>query len=118
MNSKDYKAITGRPDCFSRDSLDSTMSILVEMNPGSAERIKRCFDRCEAVPLPKLYIGDGVADYFIVNLSAEDVELITDALFDAEARAVGPDGDTTAEASFAAGLLDRWSLYLEWLEED
>ena len=57
---------------------------------------------------PPKHIGGPETDFFQVNLTEEEVEQIICHLFDREAAAVSPDGETTVLASYYAGLVDFW----------
>ena len=115
MDARQYKVLTSRPDVFARGELDETARVLRTVDVRLAGRLE-ALERAP-VPKPPRHRGGARTDCFRIDAPHALLAEVVDALVDAEAAAVGQDGETTPEASARADLVDRWTRYLRWCEE-
>ncbi len=113
MDAAEYKRITASPEVFSAADLEATESCLGAIGSPLSGLIAGV----ARTPIPKPPLHRGGSDFFRFDLSVELVSELVGQLLDAEAAAVSPEGNTTPEASYRAGLVDRWARYQRWLEE-
>lgn len=108
MDAQEYGRLTSGPLFVSRPIIEETASILA----GRSDSAKAALNHLLALsPLnkPDKHLGDSSTDYFdTTGLSDDVLEDICDHLFEAEADAVPPSGETTREASRIASLVDLW----------
>ncbi len=112
MYPKEYKAICGQPNAFSRFALEETARALAVEQPALSQRL---MGELHQVPVPKpaMHNGGPETDFFQVELTEAELEQIISCMFDCEAAAVSPEGDTTPQASYFAALVDCWSRYAQ-----
>lgn len=115
MNAEEYKSICNRPDVFERGVLEASERELLSRHPPSALRLQEILSG-EPVPKPLLHNGSKHTDYFLVKLNVAEAEQIADYFVDAEADAVGRDGETTPQASHFASLADAWMRYINFCD--
>jgi len=82
-------------------------------HPPSALRLQEILGNAP-VSKPLLHNGDKHTDYFLVTLNVAEAEQIIEYLLDAEAGAVGHDGETTPQASHFGSLVDAWTQYVKY----
>lgn len=112
MNAKEYQSICKRPDAFQRGIIDATDRALKE-KPHLALKLREVLNGT-IVPKPDLHDGSKESDYFLIRLNLDEAEQIQDYLFEAEAGAVGLNGETTPTASHFASLVDTWQRYVDF----
>jgi hypothetical protein len=115
MNAEEYKAICVRPDVFRRSVLEATEQALLQQHLSSALWLRAVLES-EVLPKPELHRGSEESDCFIVKLDVVEAEEIAEHLLDAEAGAVGQNGETTADASRFASLVDAWARYIRFCD--
>ncbi|MCP9494030.1 MAG: hypothetical protein MSG64_06175 [Pyrinomonadaceae bacterium MAG19_C2-C3] len=95
--------------------LEATEQTLSLRHPPSALRLR---DVLNGTPIlkPKLHEGGEHTDCFLVTSNVVEAEQIVEYLIDAEADAVGLEGETTSEASRFAGLVDAWVRYVDFCD--
>ena len=116
MDANEYKVICSRPDAFHRGVLEATRQMLSPLHPPSASRLREVLDGTP-ISKPALHAGGEDTEYFIVKLDVAEAEQIIEYLLDAEAGAVGLNGETTPGASHASGLVDAWVRYVDFCDE-
>lgn len=115
MNAEEYKTICSRPDAFQRSVLEATEHALSLRHPPSALRVREVLT-VTPILKPKLHEGGEHTDCFLITLNAVEAEQIVEYLVDAEADAVGLEGETTSEASRFAGLVNAWVQYVDFCD--
>ena len=115
MDAIEYKGIHSRPDAFQRSQLEATERILSSIHPPSAHLAAKLL---ESAPIakPELHTGDAGTDWFLVDVDVSGAEQIMEYLIDAEAGAIGVEGQTTQETSEIANLVDAWVRYIDLLD--
>ncbi len=109
MDSKEYKILCDRKDAFRREWMEKTITYLKEKRREDlAIHIEEVLSD-EPIEKPHDFRGDKGDDWFVINISKEVHEEITNCLFSLEASSVGSDGETTAKASDVATLVDLWN---------
>jgi hypothetical protein len=116
MNAEEYKSICRRPDALQRGIIEATEQAL----KGHSDLVLKFREILEgtAIPKPDSHNESKESSYFLVKLNVEDVEQILDYLFDAEASAVGLNGETTPMTSHYASLVDVWRRYIDFCESE
>lgn len=112
MDAEEYKSICNRPDAFERGVLETSERELLSRHSPSALRLQEIL-RGAPVSKPLLHNADKHTDYFLVKLNLAEAEQIVEYLVDAEADAVGRDGETTLQASRFGSLVDAWARYVD-----
>ena len=115
MDVEEYKSICNRPDAFERGILESSERELRSRHLPSALRLQEIL-KSSSVSKPLLHNGDKHTDYFLVTLNVAEAEQIVEYLVDAEADAVGEDGETTPQASRFGSLVDAWVRYVDFCD--
>ncbi len=115
MDVEEYKSICNRPDAFERGVLEASERELLSRHLPSALRLQEIL-RSATVSKPLLHNGGKHTDYFLVTLNVSEAEQIAGYLLDAEAGAVGRDGETTPQASHFGSLVDAWTRYIDFCE--
>ena len=115
MDAEEYKSICRRPDAFERGVLEASERELVSRHLPSALRLQEIL-RSAPVSKPLLHNGGKHTDYFLVKLNVSEAEQIVEYLVDAEADAVGRDGETTPQASHFGSLVDAWTQYVNFCD--
>lgn len=115
MDAIEYKGVCSRPDAFNRGQLEETERILSSMHSPSAQLAGKIL-RSAPIAKPELHTGDARADCFLVDLDVSEAEQIMEYLIDAEAGAIGLEGQTTQETSEIANLVDAWVRYIDFLD--
>jgi hypothetical protein len=113
VDARAYRELCRRPDVMKRGVLEATARLTAKED----ENAHRAVLAGEPLPKPPLHAGGDHTDYFRLELSLGEAEAIRDALAGAEVGAVGPEGESTPEASFAASLVDIWLEYIFFLQE-
>jgi hypothetical protein len=111
MDATDYKTRCSQPNVMSRHQIESSAQVLAHSHSHLSGQL-RALVLSEPICKPELHQGGTHSDYFVVNVSQQFAEDVAEALLDAEADAVSPEGETTAKASFIADLVDAWNQYL------
>ena len=115
MDVEEYKSICNRPDAFERGVLEASERELLSRHSPSALRLQEIL-RSAPVSKPLLHNGNKHTDYFLVRLNVAEAEQIVEYLVDAEADAVGRDGETTPQASHFGSLVDAWVQYVDFCD--
>ena len=115
MDAKEYKNTGSMANVFSAGELEATVNCLMSTRPKVGEFLQAA--TWTLVAQPPRHRGGKSTERFRLDLSWDAVSEIVDALFDAEAGAVSPEGETTPEASRLGELVDRWTRYRGQLEE-
>ena len=116
MDANEYKVLCSRPDAFQRGVLEATAQMLSSLHPPSASLLREML-KGTPISKPALHAGAEAADYFIVKLNVAEAEQLVEYLLDAEASAVGLNGETTPEASRTAGLIGAWVRYIDFRDQ-
>jgi hypothetical protein len=116
MNRATFKQLIGQADVFRRSTLIETIAVLERKHADLAQRVRA---QLESAPIqtPEQHAGGPETDKFQVELFRAEVDLIVNAMGEAEVGALGPDHATTPEALHFAGLLDTWNRYRFLLDE-
>lgn len=117
QDSKTYKHEMGRSDVFHRTTIEETIAVLDHKQPELAQRI-RIQLALPPIQKPGQHTGGSESDIFPLKLSRAEVDLIVEALGDAEVAALGPDYATTPEASRFVTLQGIWNQYKCLLDEN
>jgi len=113
---EEYKSICDRPDAFERGVLEASERELLSRHLPSALRLQEILSGAPVLK-PLLHNGGKHTDYFLVTLDIAEAEQIVEYLVDAEAEAVGLDGETTPQASHFGSLVDLWTRYVDFCDE-
>lgn len=117
MDSKTYKREMSGADVFHRGTLEETIAVLERKQADLAQRVRNQLER-PPIQKPEQHTGGSDSDIFRVELFRAEVDLIVEALGEAEVGTLGPDYTTTPEASRFADLRDTWSRYRFLLDEN
>jgi hypothetical protein len=115
MEPAEYKVVCKRPDALHRGLLEATEQALHLRHPLSAVRLREVLES-KPIPKPELHTGGEDTDYFTVKMKIAEAKQIVEYLLDAEANAVGRDGETTSEANRLADLVDAWANYVDFCD--
>jgi hypothetical protein len=113
MDAIEYKRICSRPDAFPRNQLEATAQILSRKHPPSAQLAGQIL-RQAPIAKPELHTREERTDCFLVEIDVAEAEQIMEYLIDAEAEAVGLEGQTTQETSHIANLVGAWVRYIHF----
>lgn len=108
MGDAEYRRLCSAPDVMRRADLRATASRLRVPEP----RLTREFDRLlGSVPVPKPVEHDGGpdTDYLWLDLDADDVEVVHEALRNLESQLAQDPGADQIALMWVADLADRWN---------
>lgn len=108
MNARQYKEACSQPDVLSRDILLRTLTALKKTGATEAKVIEEIMTG-EPIPFPEKYTGNEQQCFYKVLCQQEEVEAITDILFDLEASSVPEDGIGTTATYWYVELVNIWS---------
>ncbi len=114
MNANEYKMLTASPNTFRKSEIEAISNLLNKTDV----KLKNEFvssSNCE-IPRPPLHNNSPWESFFYLNMSQDQTDKLVSLLVDAEVAAVSYDGETTAEASAWADLVNRMLQYQAWLE--
>jgi hypothetical protein len=114
MDAKEYKIKTTNPCAFSMNVLEETLRVLKAYNSEEVSVIEKTLMEGGIEKPDHHNIKDGY-DYYWVKCTEQEAETIASYLFDAEAMAVSPSGETTPDASRYAHLADIWTNFRDWI---
>jgi len=111
MNSQEYKTKTNDEDVLDYRTLKATKEELERI--GQTEilsNIERILTQ-NRIEKPTLHsqIENESTNFYIIDLSFEDIDTIVSMFFDLEVGTLGSNYETTSEATFYAKMLDKWS---------
>ncbi len=111
MNAEEYKSLINKKDVLDHTTLNVTLKELVFNKEFElAESLKRILANNRiAKPKEHSHPHDTTNSYYQVDLSSDNIELITDHFSDLEVSHLDDSGDTTPTASFYASLFDKWN---------
>jgi hypothetical protein len=115
MNNKDDKKMLDKRNVLDYTTLNVTIKELTARGQSElAEKINGILQNSSIIK-PELHgqRNNMSSTYYQVDLTEEEINLITGMFVELETIYVGGDGQTTPTASFYASLLDRWSPLLE-----
>lgn len=112
MDASEYRARTNSPDAMRVGTLEDILRIVQAQDSGLAAQVTA---NLHVVTIETPEQHDGEPGWVQLALPEQLAESVLDCLSFAEAGAVGPDGETTQEASCIAGLVDAW---LRWRDRD
>jgi len=115
MDVEEYKNICNKPNVFQRGLLEASERELVLRHLPSAYHLQEILID-SPISKPRLHNDRKDADYFLVKLDVAKAEEIVEYLVDAEADAVGREGETTPQASHYASLVDVWMRYIDFCD--
>ena len=108
MDDAEYRRLCSAPDVMRRTDIRATASRLRVREPKLARELDRIL-ASDPVPKPLEHDAGPDTDYLWLDLDAEDVEGVHEALRDLESQLVqDPDADQTA-LTWVAELADRWN---------
>ena len=115
MNSEEYKKITNSNYVLAYGILDTTLKELNNANEKDlATEIERIL-KYNKIEKPVLHSKphEKFTDYYKIDLTSDQVEIIADYFYNLEVNFVGKDGETTALCSYYASLADQWNMINE-----
>lgn len=114
MDANEYKIKISDPCAFRKDVLEQTLQVLKSNNAEEASIVEKALHE-GGIEKPDLHNTKGVYDFYWVKCTEQEADEIAGHLFDAEAMAVPPSGETTPEASRLAHLVDIWTNFRDWI---
>lgn len=114
MDSDEYKKLCSQPNAFSRHGLEFAQRNLRENNLPISSRIFEILKK-SPIPKPEEHKGDKFTDYFLLNLSRFEVEIIVDVFAVLEAMSIENSVETSLP-TFYGEIVDKWMKYLSTFE--
>jgi len=114
MHQNEYKIMVADPCVFRKSVLEGTLRVLQSYSAEETKVIEKAF--LKGIKKPIGHKEPATFDYYWVNCTADEADAIAGYLFEAEATAVPPSGETAPEASWLASLVDIWSNFRDWIE--
>lgn len=112
-----YKDICSLPNVFTRGDSEQVKEVLIKSKSDKALLIESILTS-HPIEKPIKHRGDSSTDHFILNLTMQDAEIISNLLRDMEVQSTGCSGDTTPLASFYTSLFNKWFRYVESIQPD
>lgn len=98
---------------LNRGLIEASESVILTRDRDLAARLTKILD-APPVSKPSLHTGGAHNDYFHIKIDLDVAKKIVELLIDAEADAVGNNGETTPEASRISALVNVWTEYIEY----
>lgn len=96
-----------------RGLIEASESVILTRDRDLAARLRKILD-APPVSKPSLHTGGTHNDHFHIKIDLDAAKKIVEHLIDAEAGAVGNNGETTPEASRISALVNVWTEYIEY----
>ena len=114
MKIYEIEQIAVNPCVFRRAVLEGTLEVLLRNAAEESKIIERAF--LSGIKNPKNHPNPDACEYFWMECTLKEAAVIAGHLFEAEATAVPPSGETTPDVSRIGYLLDIWSHFRDWIE--
>jgi phospholipid N-methyltransferase len=115
MNSEQYRSICEQPNVFRLQDLNETIAVLRKENTPQVALIAKAI-LSQKIEKPPLHKGNHQTDFVALELSFDEVEVVVDTVFDAEACSIQENGEPTSKTEVYVHLVNLWSNYRESLE--
>ena len=107
MNQKEYKKITSQNNLLPRNIIEQTKNLISDKDKALVNKLKKILTS-DPVEKPSKHSSGTETDYFVVDLTSDEISTIVEACGDAEVGSLDKDYNTTPQASYYGTLLDIW----------
>ncbi len=111
MDTAEYHSICARPDVLPRSAIEATAWRLA---PQHRDLRRRLDQLAQTIPVakPERHEGGPDTDFFVIDLTNDELDALVNALGGLEAGLAQPPGGSPQELTLVADLLDSWNAAL------